>query len=228
MTAILPVGLPLRQMSRRLAHGVQQRLLPASQLRRLVIAALRRYQVALVLGRDAGAWDGRLPVYRPLLHQPVEFADAPPSQQLHEIRLGHTALFIQGLQSRDRFIPQLVFVEPGIRDGEKAGADAGLETGRQHQREGGEQGGAVVAAEPLPYLELLRAQQRRGFHGLENVAGGEVGLGGGQLDDDALQRLRTEGHPDQLPKLHGEAGGDAVGEGAGVAHRGVHRHVRVP
>ena len=79
---------------------------------------------------------------------------------------------------------------------------------------------------------MLGVQQRGRFHGLQDFAHREIrfGAGGvvGQLDDDALDGAGTKGNPYQLAGLRREAGGDGVGKGAGVAHRGVYRYVRIP
>ena len=227
-------------MPGRLAQRVQQGLLPGVQtggaFDEFRTHGLGWYQVPLILGCDAGPGNGHLTVDRAPLHQAVEFPGSSTAQQLDEVGLRHPAFVVQGFEGRGCFLSpfgKLRLGGYGIlgangSNRKDAGADAGLEPWGKHQGEGGEEGGAVVATEPLPQLELLRGKQRRGFHRLDNVAGGEVGLGGRQLNDNALQSLRAEWDPDQLPGLNGEAGRESVGEGAGVAHRSVHRHVREP
>jgi hypothetical protein len=186
-----------------------------------------RYQVGLVFRGNTGAGDGYLPVDCTLLDELVQLASTPAPQELYEVGLGHAAAVIQYLQGCCHFPTQGILVDISSRSGKDARPYARLESGGEHQGKGGEEGAAIVAAHPPAQLQVVWAQQWRGFNGLEDVAGSKVGTAGNELYYYGLEDLRAKGDPDKLAGLHGETGRYAVGEGAGVAHRRINGHVRV-
>ena len=175
--AELPVGFGQRQVSGRLLNGIKQRTLARRQLLIRKSTGSRRDQVALVPGCHPGARDGDLATYRALFHQAVQFAVATPSEQFHELGLGHSALFVEETDGRHRFLPQAALLPVKVWRRKYAGADMGLESGRQQGGEGGEQGAAIVAAQPFPEVDVLIPKERRGIHCLQDIPRGEFGTG---------------------------------------------------
>ena len=103
----------------------------------------------------------------------------------------------------------------------------GFKSGGQQRGDGGEQGAAVAGADPAAQLEMLGADQGRRLDRLQDIPGlRDVGHGH-QIHDQTLEHPPPEWDPDELAGLHGEPGRDGVGEGPRMAHRRVHRNLRV-
>ena len=174
--------------------------------------------------KPEGTGNVHSPVDEAAFRQAVHFAAAVPAQQLGELRLAQSLVLGQGFQRflGRRFQPLQFGVGNG--QGQDLGMHLGFETRGEEQGHGVKEGAEIVPANPLGQGEGVGVEQGSGLHRLQDILG-KLHLGRrGQLDDDALEDAAAKGNPDQLTRLDPKAVGDAVGKGAGVVNRGVHRY----